>query len=248
MPRAGLDAAVVVAGAAQLADEVGLPHLTMALLADRLGVRAPSLYKHIDGQADLDRRIAALALTELGDALRDALQGRAGRDALSDAARTMRSFVIEHPGRYAATIRVDAGGPDDQLVAAGARVIGSLSAVLDRIPDRARRPHPCAARPAEPRPRLRGARVSGRLPAGHRRRRQLRVAGRLPGPRHPQPDRLSPDHSTGSSASMPRSRDGPRQGHPEPDRRPSATTARLDYPARKSSMAEERAARSGPSQ
>lgn len=130
MPRAGLDPAVVVAGAAGLADEVGLANVTMGLLAERLGVRAPSLYKHIDGQADLHGGIAVLALTELGDALRDALQGLAGRDALSAAARTIRAFVIEHPGRYAATIRIGADGPDDLLVAAGARVLGSLSAVL----------------------------------------------------------------------------------------------------------------------
>lgn len=130
MPRAGLDPAVVVAAAAELADEVGLANVTMGLLAERLGVRAPSLYKHIDGQADLNRRIAVLALTELDDALRDALQGRAGRDALSAAARTIRAFVIKHPGRYAATIRINEDGPDDPLVAAGARALESLSAVV----------------------------------------------------------------------------------------------------------------------
>ncbi len=130
MPRAGLDSAAVVACAAGLADEIGLPNLTLTLLAERLGVRAPSLYKHIDGQADLNQRIAVLALTELGEGLRDALQGRANRDALSAAAQAIRTFVVEHPGRYAATIRINASGPDDPLVAAGARVIESLSAVL----------------------------------------------------------------------------------------------------------------------
>lgn len=134
MPRAGLDPAVVVGAAAGLADEVGLANVTMGLLAERLGVRAPSLYKHIDGQADLNRRIAVLALTELGDALRDALQGRAGKDALSAAARTIRAFVIVRPGRYAATVRLDADGPNDPLVAAGTRVIESLSAVLAGYP------------------------------------------------------------------------------------------------------------------
>jgi AcrR family transcriptional regulator len=130
VPRAGLDPAVVVAAAAGLADEVGLGNVTMGSLAERLGVRAPSLYKHVDGQADINRRIAVLALTELGDALRDALQGRAGRDALSAAARTIRAYVAEHPGRYAATIRINADQPDDPLVLAGARIIESLSAVL----------------------------------------------------------------------------------------------------------------------
>ncbi|HEX5203309.1 MAG TPA: TetR-like C-terminal domain-containing protein [Actinoplanes sp.] len=134
MPRAGLDPAAVVAAAAGLADEIGLANVTMGALAERLGVRAPSLYKHVTGQADLNHRIAALALTELGDALRDALQGRAGRDALGAAARAMRAFVVEHPGRYAATLPLNATGPDDPVAVAGARVLDSLAAVLTGYP------------------------------------------------------------------------------------------------------------------
>lgn len=130
MPRAGLDSAIVVAAAADLADEIGLGNVTMSLLAERLGVRTPSLYNHIGGQADLNWRIALLGLTELGDALRDALQGQAGTDALSAAARTIRTFVIEHPGRYAATIRINTNSSDDPVAAAGMRVIESMSAVL----------------------------------------------------------------------------------------------------------------------
>jgi len=138
VPRAGLDPAAVVACAAGLADEVGLANVTMGLLAERLGVRAPSLYKHVSSQADLNRRIAVLALTELGDALRDALQGRSGRDALAAAARTIRAFVIEHPGRYSATIPLNAGSPDDPVAVAGARILDSLAAVLAGYPlDRA---------------------------------------------------------------------------------------------------------------
>ncbi|WP_433381177.1 TetR-like C-terminal domain-containing protein [Actinoplanes sp. CA-142083] len=134
MPRAGLDPAAVVAAAAGLADEIGLANVTMGLLAERLGVRAPSLYKHVTSQADLNRRIAVLALTELGDELRDALQGRSGRDALAAAARTMRAFVVEHPGRYSATIRLNADGPEDPIAVAGTRVLGSLAAVLTGYP------------------------------------------------------------------------------------------------------------------
>lgn len=134
MPRAGLDPAAVVSAAAGLADEVGLPNVTMGLLAERLGVRPPSLYKHVAGQADLVRRIAVLALTELGDDLRDALQGRAGRDALEAAARTIRRYVHEHPGRYAATVRLEPQGPDDPMETAGKRVLASLAAVLEGYP------------------------------------------------------------------------------------------------------------------
>ena len=78
MPRAGLNGGDVVAAAAGLADETGYAGLTMALLADRLGVRTPSLYKHVGGLADLQHRVATLAMTELGEVIRDAVQGRAG--------------------------------------------------------------------------------------------------------------------------------------------------------------------------
>lgn len=130
MPRAGLDPASVVASAAALADETGFSGLTMGLVADRLGVRTPSLYKHVGGQADLAHRIATLAMVELADAIREAIGGRSGRDALEAMARAVRDYVLKHPGRYAATIGESATGPADPLALAGERGIGSMAAVL----------------------------------------------------------------------------------------------------------------------
>lgn len=130
MPRAGLDPTTVVATAAALADEVGLANLTMGSLAARLGVRTPSLYKHVAGQEDLNRRIASLALTQAADAVGLAIQGYAGRDALSAAARAFRTFVLNHPGRYAATIGVEPSTPDDPMSTASHRLLDSFTAVL----------------------------------------------------------------------------------------------------------------------
>ena len=130
MPRAGLDSATVVAAAADLADEIGFAALTMGALAERLGVRTPSLYKHVASQEDLNRRIAALALDEAGEAMGAAVQGRAGRDALRAAARALRDFVLAHPGRYAATLGLDLTGPDDPLALAAARSLAPFTAVL----------------------------------------------------------------------------------------------------------------------
>jgi AcrR family transcriptional regulator len=53
----------------------------MGLLAQRLGIPTPSLYQHVIDLADLGHRIATQAMSELGEAVRDALQGRSGRDA-----------------------------------------------------------------------------------------------------------------------------------------------------------------------
>lgn len=130
MPRAGLGPTAVVAAGAALADEVGFAGLTMVLLAERVGVRTPSLYKHIVSQDDLNRRIAALALAEAAEAVGAATQGFAGRDALAAAARAFRDFVLTHPGRYAAIIGVEPTGPDDPIAVAGARLLGSFRAVL----------------------------------------------------------------------------------------------------------------------
>jgi AcrR family transcriptional regulator len=130
VPRAGLAAASVTEAGAALADEVGFAQLSMGLLAERLGVKTPSLYKHVDGLADLSHRIAVQSATELGDAIRDAIQGRAASEALAAAAQAMRAYVKQHPGRYAAANAARSTGADDPLDAASARLLASLSAVL----------------------------------------------------------------------------------------------------------------------
>ena len=130
MPRAGLSGGEVVAAAADLADETGYAGLTMGLLAERLGVRTPSLYKHVGGLDDLQHQLATLVMTEVGDVIRDAVQGRAGLDALTGLLTAVRDYVAEHPGRYAATVRPEFSGPDDPLLVASTRVINSIAAVL----------------------------------------------------------------------------------------------------------------------
>ncbi|MBW8800580.1 MAG: TetR/AcrR family transcriptional regulator [Streptomyces sp.] len=133
-PKAGLDPPAVVTAGAGLADEVGFTNLTMGMLAERVGVRTPSLYKHVGGQEDLNRRIADRALGEAADAVGAAFQGHAGRDALAAAAR---AFVLAHPGRYAATIGTEPSGPGDPLAVAGQRLLDAFTAVLRgyRIPE-----------------------------------------------------------------------------------------------------------------
>ena len=99
MPRAGLDADAVVAAAAELADADGLEAVTLARLASRLGVRAPSLYAHVDGLADLRRRIAARGALELAAELQAAAAGRAGADALLAIANAYRPTRARTPAR-----------------------------------------------------------------------------------------------------------------------------------------------------
>lgn len=120
----------MVAAAAEVADEAGYAELTMGLVAQRLGIRTPSLYKHVDDLADLRRRVATQAVTELGEAVRDALQGQSGLDALTAMLTAIRAYVTAHPGRYAATTSQQLTGRDDPLVTATSRLLGSIAAML----------------------------------------------------------------------------------------------------------------------
>ncbi|WP_245594389.1 TetR/AcrR family transcriptional regulator [Actinospica robiniae] len=122
--------AEVIAEGAALADDVGFAALAMAPLAQRLGVRPPSLYKHVAGLAELQHGIATLAITELDRSVRVAVHGLSGPDALAALIRALRDYALAHPGRYAATIGEKSTGPNDPLLCAGNRIIEVMTAVL----------------------------------------------------------------------------------------------------------------------
>ena len=130
MPRAGLTQDRVVLEAERIADEVGLSKLTLAALSQSLGVRQPSLYKHIDGMDALQRSIAVRAKLELSDVLGRAAVGKSGDVAIRAMSRAYREWALEHPGRYAATVRAPAPDDSDDLAASAAAVavvLGVLS-------------------------------------------------------------------------------------------------------------------------
>lgn len=122
MPRAGLNQERVVDEAERMADEVGLSRLTLSALADRLGVRQPSLYKHVDGMEGLQRSIAVRAKNELAEVLGRAAIGRARGDAIEAMSQAYRRWAKEHPGRYVATLRAPAQDDVEDVAASGAVV------------------------------------------------------------------------------------------------------------------------------
>ena len=130
MPRAGLNTDRVVAAAMELADEVGLDKLTLAALAVRLGVRQPSLYKHVASLDALQRLISMRGKIEAADVLAQAAIGRARDDALIAMAWAWRSWALDHPGRYQASQRGAAPG-DAEHEQVARRSIGVLAAVID---------------------------------------------------------------------------------------------------------------------
>jgi AcrR family transcriptional regulator len=127
MPRAGLNREQVVRAAAEFADERGYDHLTLSALADRIGVRPPSLYKHVDSLDDLRYGLSLLAYGELESRLRTALENK-DRPLMAFAA-AYRRFAHERPGLAATAVRV-LPGYEEQLRSSEAAALQPLLTLL----------------------------------------------------------------------------------------------------------------------
>jgi AcrR family transcriptional regulator len=137
VPRAGLNTDRVVAEAADLADEAGPGQLTLAALAVRLGVRQPSLYKHVASLDALHQLLAQRAKGEFADVLGRAAIGLARDDAVVAIARAWRAWARDHPGRYQVGQRAPGPGEAghqavaDQFVAVIAAVMAGYGLAGD---------------------------------------------------------------------------------------------------------------------
>lgn len=117
MPRAGLTTAAVIERAAQLLDEHPFAPLSIGALAEHLGVRTPSLYKHVDGLAGLKRGVTIRAKASLGHAMGQAAIGLSREEAIIGMSSAYRHWALEHPGQYALTVRAPLTGDEqDQEV------------------------------------------------------------------------------------------------------------------------------------
>lgn len=130
MARGTLNAAAVVDAAAELCDDCGLSQLTLAKLANELGIKPPSLHKHIECLGTLHRELALRGLQEANRRMARAAMGRSGDDALLAVARAYREFAGEHPGLYAASLRAP-DAKDAEWTRAAAEVVGVAVAVLE---------------------------------------------------------------------------------------------------------------------
>jgi AcrR family transcriptional regulator len=125
----------IEASAAAIADERGLDGVTMTSVAERIGVRAPSLYGHVRDRGALLDRLTLHALHTLADGLSVALAGLSARDALAGFADAHRRLAHDHPGLWAAMQRP----VTDRVAAAsdGGRLVVLTQGVLRgyRLPD-----------------------------------------------------------------------------------------------------------------
>jgi len=125
----------VVKAAADLINAEGFEALTLNRLAQRLGIRTPSLYNHVDGLHDLYRELALLNVRILGARLGSAAIGKSGPEALMEVAQAYRAYIKEFPGLYMASLRaagtqvpvdVELQAAEDQVVKVAMAVVASI--------------------------------------------------------------------------------------------------------------------------
>ena len=90
--RQPLDQAQIVRAALELLDEVGLDELTMRRLADRLGVKAAALYRHVHNKDEL----LALLGDEISAEIPFASEAGSWQSQLSEMAWNVRRGLLAH--------------------------------------------------------------------------------------------------------------------------------------------------------
>lgn len=146
-PRHSLDS--VADAALAIIDERGSGALTLSAVADRLGIRTPSLYAHVPGLGALTTHVTARVYTDLADRLAACAVGLGGGDAIRAFMREYRTFASDWPNRYRMLPAQPADNP--AFTAPAGRLLDTLMRTLrgfglpeDELVHAARRVRTCA--------------------------------------------------------------------------------------------------------
>ena len=128
--KAGITRDDVVTAAAAIADSEGLEAATLTAVADRLGIKTPSLYNHVNGLSGLHRLLAMRGSRILLEEFQEVTEGLEGTAALRAIAEADRRFAVEHPGLYDAFLPAPKPGEDDELYNAMAEPVFLVAHIL----------------------------------------------------------------------------------------------------------------------
>lgn len=90
----------VIQTASDIADEKGLNNLSLKIVAEKLNIKTPSLYNHIDCLDDLLRAVAHNGMRKMNERMKQVAIGTIGAAAIKAVSVEYLNYMIEHPGVY----------------------------------------------------------------------------------------------------------------------------------------------------
>lgn len=97
----GLNKNAIIVAAVKIADANGLANITLKELATELGVKSPSLYKHIPGGlSELYEEIMVYGWSLVDNEIMRSAVGKSKDDAIRAICYAFRNTVVQHPGVF----------------------------------------------------------------------------------------------------------------------------------------------------
>jgi AcrR family transcriptional regulator len=90
----------VIHAASEIADADGLNKVTLKVVAEKLGIRTPSLYNHIESLDDLLREVAHNGMKAMNNQMINVAIGNSGDTAIKSVGVVYFNYIINHPGIY----------------------------------------------------------------------------------------------------------------------------------------------------
>lgn len=100
MQKRNLTKEKIIQTAFSLADEIGINKVTFPKLAEKLGIKYPSLYNHFNNMESLKVEMTAYLLNDLNASLMKRLIGKSGDAAVKEYAYAYREFALKNKTAY----------------------------------------------------------------------------------------------------------------------------------------------------
>lgn len=101
----GITEESIVQAAAEILNEQGEDALSLKGLAQKLGIKAPSLYNHVDSLEDVKKRVMLYGWARLEERMVRATMGIAGYDALKSLCNAFYDYVESNRGVFGVMMR-----------------------------------------------------------------------------------------------------------------------------------------------
>ncbi|MDN9333396.1 TetR/AcrR family transcriptional regulator [Clostridioides difficile] len=91
---------MVIQTASDIADKSGLNSVSLKIVADKLNIKTPSLYNHIESLTELLREVAHNGMRIMNERMVKVAVGKTGKEAIQLISIEYLNYMIEHPGIY----------------------------------------------------------------------------------------------------------------------------------------------------